>query len=337
MLTLLLAVVFTACQKEDAVELAPITVPLRLSVPVQNTTLPEGMQRVIGDPGYAEQFDAPQYVYIFVVVEYEDGTSSIQTISDREVSSSEWTLTTYTGSLRTSGDDVLIYQRDISLALEAKKRTAARVYAAMSRVPLTLSNSSPTTEADILDITFTVDQALQPNLQDVYSTPYNYQLDNGDYYGTVNNIANKVASTELMLYHVASKVDVMWAVPQALRADMKVSGVTARNLYVGQAYLFKPNEVRHELLTTGTTVTLAGNVAATWWEGRQYFYTIPYQTADGKFPIQIDYSIQTTQADTYQLTLLKNMAGADQVFTPWMRCQMTFTGPKSGTETKVVN
>lgn len=297
----------------------------------------EGTRRVIGDPGFAEQLDAPRYVYVFVFIEYEDNTSEVVTMVDKEVSSDQWRLTTYTGSLRTDGDDILIYQRNIPLALESKRRIDGRVYAAMSKVPLTLSNSNPQTEADILNITFTVDAQMQPELQNVYSTPYNYILDNGDYYGTVNTIGNKVAYSELMLYHVASKVDVMWSVPQALRENMKVSGVTARNLYVGEAYLFKPNAVRHTAITAGTNVTLAGNVAATWWEGRQYFYTIPYQTNDGKFPLQIDYNIQTDQSNTYQLTLLKNMVGADDVFTPWMRCQMVFTEPKVGSETKVVN
>ncbi|HBZ33734.1 MAG TPA: hypothetical protein DEO38_01400 [Bacteroidales bacterium] len=332
------AVIFllTSCQHDEAMEeYSQVTVPVRLSVPVEHgAERVSGMQRVMGDPGYAESLAAPQYVYIFAVIDYTDGTQTVFTNTEQETDATKWTMSTYSGNLQYEGDDILTYTKDISIPLTSKKRSAGRIYAAMSPVPLALSNSAPTTEADVLNITYTVDQALQPYLQNIYSTPYNYSVE-GAYYGTLANITEKIPTTRLLLYHVASKVDVMWAVPEELRSQMKITGVTAKNLYTGQAYLFKPNEQRSEIISNSNSVTLASNTPATWWEGRQYIYTIPYLTSENKFPLQIGYNIQTSIADTYDLTLLKAMP-SEQVFAPWMRCQMTFTEPKSGTDTKII-
>ncbi len=323
----------TSCREREAELIEPVTVPLRLSVPVENSSRLYSARRVIGDPGYAETLAAPQYVYIFAVVDNADGTQSVYTVIEKELDMTRWSRNTYTGSLRTEGDEVLTYERDITIPLTSQPRTAGRIYAAMSPVPLNLSNTSPATEAQVLNITYTVNDALQPHLQNVYSTPYNYDV-NGEYYGKLNGITEKVPQARLMLYHVASKVDVMWAVPQDIRQQMKITGVTVKNLYQGEAYLFKPNALQHEMINAGYNITIAGNSPATWWEGRQYVYTIPYQTAAGKFPLQIDYGIQTATSDTYSLTLLKTINSSGAIFSPWLRCQMTFTAPKSGSETK---
>ena len=338
---LLIAVLlFTGCKQEDAAEMVETdVVPIRLSLPISssdNMSL-RARRKIIGDPGVKEEFLCPRYAYVFVVIDKVDGTQQVISITDYSLDSESWRQLDYSGSLNTAGDPIFMYTRNINVSVAKEQRRAGRVYIAASYVPLTLSNSAPSTELEVQGITFTVDDALQSNLQHIYTTPYNYCPDGTTYYGTLERIDSKVPTVNVLLYHVASKVDVMWSVPQSLRADMKISGVSARNLFVGQAYLFKPNAVRSAILSSGYTRTLATNSASTWWEGRQYFYTIPYQTPDGKFPLQIDYNIQTLSTDTYSLTVLKNMNGADQVFTPWMRCQMTFSEPKSGTETKNVD
>ena len=329
------------CKQEDAVEFVETEqIPIRLSLPVSSSenssSAARARRKILGDPGSSEDFLCPRYAYVFVVVDKVDGTQTVKSLVDYALDSESWSVSEYSGSLRTDGDPVFMYRKNIFISVAKEERLAGRVYIAASLVPLTLSNSNPTTESEVLNITYTVDNDLQTNLQHIYSTPYNYCPDGTTYYGTLHNITDKVPTANVLLYHVASKVDVMWSVPQALRSEMKISSVSARNLFVGQAYLFKPNAVRTATLSSGYTRSLATNAASTWWEGRQYFYTIPYQTPDGKFPLQIDYDIQTLSSNTYSLTLLKDMTGADNVFTPWMRCQMIFTEPKSGSETRVV-
>ena len=51
-------------------------------------------------------------------------------------------------------------------------------------------------------------------MQDVYSTPYNKTDNKGDYYGTITDYASNVPNINIVLYHVATKVDVQWSIDE---------------------------------------------------------------------------------------------------------------------------
>ena len=55
---------------------------------------------------------------------------------------------------------------------------------------------------------------LRNNMQDVYSTPYNKTDDKGVYYGTITDYASNVPNINIVLYHVATKVDVQWSIDE---------------------------------------------------------------------------------------------------------------------------
>ncbi len=337
---LVLLVMLSACQNE--VDIPMVDIPVSLTIPVRENTISKKMPAEFADPGTTEVFDFPEYAYIYIVCETSLGTSVSSTV-DFHLDADKWVKEEYTGQLSTSGDPIYRYTGNLTLGLPKENRTAGRVYAALSKTPLTLS-ATPTTETEIQNLQFELTTAMQENLKNVYSSPYNYMVE-GEYYGTINNITSKVPSVNIMLYHVASKVDLMWNVPAEMQSKMKVKGLKVKNLYHGQCYLFRPteNEYAAEKLTSGYEIELATNSAGTWWQGREYIYTIPYKNNEStqRFPLQMEFAIEDTELatdQTYNLTIKKSMNGVQtDVFVPWIRTQMTFTSVKSGEETKEID
>ena len=95
----------------------------------------------------------------------------------------------------------------------------------------------------------------------------------------------------------------------------------------------------------GEGYTIADIVAPTdeglWWEGRSYFYTIPYYVSGeaNHFPLQMRMGTNgATKADAgYELTL-KQMMDTSAVFVPWLRGDFKLTKPlENKTETKEVS
>ena len=100
----------------------------------------------------------------------------------------------------------------------------------------------------------------------------------------------------------------------------------ACNLFDGYAYCFRP--MRNELpakLTSGYDLTniVTADDEGLWWEGRSYFYTIPYvvtgEAVEGKvyFPLQM--KMETNSSGKYYLPTLNLKVDTTAVFVPWMR------------------
>ena len=342
LILLLVVAMFSSCSSETEVEITEM--PVRISIPVNESSIARrNMPQEMGDPGTTEMFAFPEHAYIYLVCEVSGGTKIISKTEDLVLSPDKWVKETYSGAFAANGDQIYRYTGTITLGIPKENRTAGRVYAALSSVPLSVS--SPSTEDEITNLQFDLDAALQEDLQNLYSSPYNYNNTDGDYYGTVDNITSKIPSVNLVLYHVASKVDLMWNVQTDMQSKMKIKDLTVKNLYSGPCYLFRPREnvVGAEKLTTGGyNLTLATDNVGTWWQGREYIYTIPYNNNDSpsSFPLQMEFSIGDTDAATtvtYNLTLKKNMTGSSEVFVPWIRSQMLFTSVKSGEETIEIN
>lgn len=335
--------VLSACR--DVVETEDLTVPLRLIVPASETQLMP--RRVVGDPGHAENLDLPRYAYVFMVFMMKNGRYEIKSIPETDLyegGRSDADIWEKVDTAYTGGD--VVYSCKINFALRTPVLGQVQwchVYAAMSQQQLTLSSLLPQTEEDIKQITFSVTDDLQSSLQNIYSTPCNYLI-SGKYYGEVNIWSNNVPVVNLMLYHVASKVDMKWNVPETARQKLRVTRVKAKHFFKGESYLFQPTENIHSVFTESDGYTpstdLAGDVAGTWWAGRTYFYTIPYRTQPaGGFPMQIDFDIKNTETDnnTYTESLRMTTTFADDVFVPWVRGQLMFNTPPTADNTRDIN
>lgn len=304
----------------------------------------------MGDPGAAERLSMPRYAYIFIVFREKQGGYDVHAILGQDLYDGKSGDSEVWQPVNTGADGDIIYRCLINFTENTPVLGTidqCRVYAAVSKVPLTLKTGGsiidnshlPTDEAQVRGITFTVDDDLQAELQNIYSTPCNYLIDE-TYYAQFD-IWHGHPSAEIILYHVASKVDLMWNVPEEAQTEIHVTKIKAKNLFQGDSYLFKSTENIHSQFTDldGYTPTdLAGDIAGTWWAGRKYFYTIPYRTsAGGQFPLQVDFDVKNTSEDrsyTYALTMTSSVP---EVFVPWMRGQLTFSTAPTANRTISIN
>ena len=306
--------------------------------------------RAFGDPGTTEQFALPTHVYIYIVKD-----DKVWDIIEKTPSSSDWTKKHYVGPYDTEKDSIYVYTpEDLNLLLESGSFNG-RIYIYASAVQLTPSPVITTGSdlADLLNLKFSFDGTLQDdptsivnNLQNIYSTPYNYQPDGEHYYGSFY-ATQKVPHLNLLLYHVAAKVDLMWNVKENLREDVKISYIAAENLYDGPCYIFKPtaNQPTNEYLdenhvyTGGYTKTVLDSKKnespapspGTQWNGRGYFYAIPYKNndVDGEsnpdphYPLQLTLCKDSDRPDggSYYSTIVKT--DIPEIWTSWIRGQIS--------------
>ena len=202
--------------------------------------------RAPGDPGTYEQFHLPRYIYLFLCNESTNGTKSVIyqkiEIPDNELTSS-WEKTV------SGTDSIYTYKGTVSINLPLN-RSKGKIYAAASYIPLHTTNASSLENSNHLsfncakpskfdnsnpreyinesktytDDTYGTEDAvkniifsnitLRNYMQDVYSTPYNKTDDKGDYYGTITDYASNVPNINIVLYHVATKVDVQWSIDE---------------------------------------------------------------------------------------------------------------------------
>ncbi len=335
------------CRKEvdDAVQ-------LRIRIALPNIEQNVGQQRrILGDPGTSELFELPKYIYIFVMRDNGDDTWSIWRRETKKLETANWTRTRYYGANSTREDSVFTYDTDLQFLLNGE-HLAGRVYAICSNKILHFN----TDFNDISNFTQLMDwkfdsspDSIQENLQNIYSTPYNY-LRGGEYYCTFDCSSGTVFYLDLLLYHVAAKVDIKWNVADTVRLNkddpskaVRLTSMKAKNLFNGNAYCFKPmeNSSGATPVSSGEEITI---VQATdeglWWEGRSYFYTIPYTTtADGKedyFPLQMELETNGSGAlyrPTIYLEIEKSSA-----FVPWLRATFNLKEPLTDKEeTKIID
>jgi len=355
MLLLLAAVLFvTGCEKsEEPSKGTPFT--LSICLPVEDTFAPAyAPRRVPGDPGTKERFLLPSYVYIVIMKKPKDEAEwSLWESYTLTPDENDWTKTRYVGAQQTDGDSIYQYNAEIHELL-ASDRFDGRIYIIASAKELSFNKTlddDPTTGlnslADIEGLQFSAASTeVQQHLQHIYSTPYNYEME-GHYYGFFAH-QTKVVSKRLMLYHVATKVDITWNVADNVRikanpADaVRLTYMEARRLFNGDAYCFKP--MRNELAALPTTgYTIADIVQPAdeglWWEGRAYFYTIPYVVtgAPGYFPLQMRMCTNGTDVENAYRPTLNLPIDTSATFVPWLRVNFNFSAPLADREeTKIV-
>ncbi len=308
-------------------------------------------RRVLGDPGEAEQFELPKYAYIFVMKNEGAGTGwEIWKSEKKELNIAQWVKTRYNGALDTPHDSIFRYRERIVFPLH-KDRPMGRVYTICSNIDLTFDKPLNTLSdlEDVLDLKFnTKPDTIQQHLQNIYSTPYNYELA-GEYYCSFDCSTGFSYRVDMLLYHVAAKVDIKWNVVDSVRinkanpsAAVRLTYMEARRLFDGYAYCFKPLRNTLPEVPTSGGYNIPNMVTPTdeglWWEGRKYFYTIPY-TVEGRpgyFPLQMLMKTNNSDGSGYELTLEQPM-DTTGVFVPWLRGIFMFTKPlENKTETKTI-
>ncbi|MBO7546105.1 MAG: hypothetical protein J6T19_05315 [Paludibacteraceae bacterium] len=360
----------SGCNNE--LESVPVELELRMAISASGISNSQGapsvlrneesdtMQlRAFGDPGETESFELPDHLYAYLV--WSEGgdpeVTHVQVIKT-ELNPGSWVQEKNSLSYQTEGDPIYVYTQKIFTLLKDKKRVWGKLYVFVSKGEVSLyvkDNPSKAeadfTEADVLNLVFNNNTStIQDNLKNFYSTPHNYEV-NDKYYGTIANFAydgtgesesgSRVAYANLLLYHVAAKVDLMWNVKEDMRSTVKVSYIAAEHLYDGPCYVFKPMENAPDVsgtdgkYTSGYSKEIISNLSVgTQWNGRKYFYTIPYKNSSNKFPLQVkmlknedvpkksdDPETYRTDAEYYHLIQNTDMS-AGAIFLPWIRCQM---------------
>ena len=345
-LFLLLACLVSCRQDEPA---RSVAMELTLCLPAQEVAYHAPARRLIGDPGTSEILDLPKYAYIFVTRE-EGGGEAIWQKREITMDAGNWEKIRYNGQFATEGDYIYRYNRR-EVFLLSNYTPKGKIYVICSNKKLTLfpSFASISTVDQVLNLQFyTAPDTIQENLQNIYSTPYNYIKD-GDYYCTYDCSAGNVYTLDLLLYHVAAKVDINWFVDKDKRinkddpdAAVRLTYMDAKNLFSGNAYCFKPleNVVATPLAAGATKHIIGEGDEGMWWEGRSYFYTIPYTTTEsGKenyYPLQM-LMVTNGSGNEYKPTIYMQIDKTSP-FTPWLRANFNLSAPLSaGTPTQIVN
>ena len=343
------ALLWTGCEGHSDIDSKQGN-PFSLSIclPVEESFVPAGggPLRVMGDPGTTERFELPSYVYI-IIMKKAAGDPDWSLWEARRLTPSEgdWTKKRYVGLLQTTGDSIYEYNHEIDLTLPSN-RVDGRVYAIASAVELSFNRALTAGELNTLDkvetLTFNSGASgIQENLQHIYSTPYNYMPDGVRYYGSFEK-EQKVPHVSLLLYHVAAKVDINWFVDEEKRSKtnmLRLTKMDACNLFNGNAFCFKPMENSLPALptTTDSVHIVTRTDEGLWWEGRSYFYTIPYTTTGktGYYPLQMQ--METNESgDIYKPTVYLEV-NTTSPFVPWLRATFNINNPlAAGTAEKTV-
>ena len=311
-LTILLA---TSCADDDAPR-ATVQMPVSLVLPaeaIETRAFP-------GDPGTWEKFNEPEYLYLFIVLQDEDNKVSLR--SEQQRLTKEWE------KIVQGTDSAYRYTGNIQVSFPHTGRKAGAVYATVSYTALTLdwtgwndwtnyNNWNEAVEA-IKSITFTLND--DNNLQDIYSSPYNLTAtieEKNQYYGTIEEVNSAVPHVDnLMLFHVAAKVDLIWNVADNVQPDIRLTGITVNGLS-RKGYLFCPNENTTPDETDKYTHPIPINIGNQW-DGRAYFYAIPY--SDGtNYPITIDLKANGKTDKTGVALNIPYTTSTENPYTHWMR------------------
>ena len=330
---------FTSCTSDiptssPSDDYTVVTVPITVAFAPDN----DAATRAPGDPGTYETLELPRYLYLyFVAIQSGGNTQVCQFGNDRgEVDLSitnpitpSWTQSTNADVFpQTEGDVIYCHSGSYQFKVPSGSSTA-RVYAVASYEaltnPIVLGTS---TEADVLAMTFDVTNIdIRNHIQDLYSTPYNYLNASGKYYAEVRPYSS--TPLNLMLYHVAAKVDVKWNVVEDKQDDYRISYIQARKLKQKNCLLFKPTENTWTSADDAAnySLDLTDNDVGQQWYGRHYYYAIPYLEANGKYNIHLHILKNGDDKTTYEgtgfnLKLTKTLTTA---FAPWIRADLRFS------------
>lgn len=296
-----------------------VRMPIVLAIPANNAELTTGSTsakatRAEGDPGTYEQFQLPTHLYIYLLNTSIDGSETkvltpegMDTSTGYSLDKDKWKKMPTTDNNK---DSIYTYTDQIRIIIPEDRKTGV-VYAAMSTVPIKVTY----TGTGVDDATFTLGDAAKDKeseaLKNLYSSPYNLMKDN-QYYGIVSDYNSNSPYINMVLYHVASKLDVQWNVDATVQDKVKLETITLKGLSSG-GKLFKPLENTASASTYDETFTLD---AGSQWYGRKATYVIPVKT-DGKyqFPMTLTNSVSNSVKTT---TATAKPSTVNTIFVPWI-------------------
>ena len=323
------ALLLASCSSDPGAEDGgrQVRMPIVLAIPANNAELTTGTTgakatRAEGDPGTYEKFELPTHLYIYLL-NTSIGETKVLTPEGMGMDKNngyrldpkKWTKTTTTDNKK---DSIYTYTDQIRIIIPEDRKTGV-VYAAMSTVPITVNY----TGTNVADATFTLGTEAKDKeseaLKNLYSSPYNLLKDN-HYYGTVSDYSSNSPYINMVLYHVASKLDVQWNVDASVQDKVKLSKITLTKLS-SSGKLFKPLENTappSESTAYSETFTLdEGNQ----WYGRKATYVIPVKQSDGtyQFPMTLTNSLGSEEnKDKTTTATATPSATAKAVFVPWI-------------------
>ena len=319
-LTVVMGLFFSSCSSDtDTADGGRmISMPIVLAIPANNADLTTGTTgakatRAEGDPGTYEKFELPKYLYIYLINTSIDEKETkvippegMNPTTGYTLKADKWTKTTTKDNNK---DSIYTYTDQIRIIIPENRKTGV-VYAAMSTVPITVTY----TGTNVADATFTLGGAAGKEseaLKNLYSSPYN--LTKNQYYGIVNDYNSNSPYINMVLYHVASKLDVQWNVDASVQDKVKLSQITLTGLS-GGGKLFKPLENTASSSPYDETFSLD---AGSQWYGRQATYVIPVKQSDGtyQFPMTLTNSVSNTDKTT---TATATPSSANTIFVPWI-------------------
>ena len=324
-LTVVMGLFFSSCSSDtDTADGGRmISMPIVLAIPANNADLTTGTTgakatRAEGDPGTYEKFQLPTHLYIYLINTSIDEKETkvippegMDKDNGYTLKTDKWTKTTTQDNNK---DSIYTYNDQIRIIIPENRKTGV-VYAAMSTVPITVTYIG----TNVADATFTLGDAVSNKseaLKNLYSSPYNLNNSNG-YYGTVSDYRSNSPYINMVLYHVASKLDVQWNVDAKVQSSVKLSQITLTGLS-GGGKLFKPLENTASSLSTSTKYSEAFTLdAGSQWYGRHATYVIPMKQTDGtyQFPMTLTNSVSNTDKTT---TATAKPSATATVFVPWI-------------------
>ena len=117
----------------------------------------------------------------------------------------------------------------------------------------------------------------------------------------------------MVLYHVASKLDVQWNVDASVQDKVKLSQIKLTGLS-GGGKLFKPLENTASSSPYDETFTLD---AGSQWYGRKATYVIPVKQSDGKYQFPMTLTNSVSGSDKTKTATAKPST-SNTVFVPWI-------------------
>ena len=323
-LTVVMGLFFSSCSSDtDTADGGRmISMPIVLAIPANNADLTTGTTgakatRAEGDPGTYEKFELPTHLYIYLInTSIDEKETKVHTPEGMDkdngytLKTDKWTKTTTKDNNK---DFIYTYTDQIRIIIPENRKTGV-VYAAMSTVPIKVTY----TGNDVAVATFTLGSDAAGNeseaLKNLYSSPYNLMKDN-HYYGTVSDYNSNSPYINMVLYPVASKLDLQWNVDASVQDKVKLSQITLTGLS-GGGKLFKPLENTASSSTYDETFALD---AGSQWYGRKATYVIPVKT-DGKyqFPMTLTNSLSSEENKDKLTTATATPSSANTIYVPWI-------------------
>ncbi len=326
---LLSLLLFTACDGGHDEEGGNARV-LPIHIRIKTTEGPQ--QRVPGDPGEVEKFPLPSVAYIYVLANSAvDGTgASLLQMIDGAANKgkvnldSEWVQ---------DNNDPSIYHYGGALNISLwHMAQSAKVYVAVADREIPDIALPPSPEG-IVSLTYNPSQVVDVNgvndvnefMKNLYSTPYNKPVsaDDATYYGTVKDLHTNTPSVNVMLYHVAARLDLKWNVNEERRENFALGALSVSNL-PKECYLFRPTENQPPTVDDDaySEAVVSSFSPTTAWSGRRAVYVPQVSVIDAKeFPVTLSYTnAKNGKEDTYPT----QFAFENAIYTTWFNVEADF-------------